>query len=97
MELIFLSGKYRGDVEANISHAERVAKVLWQQGYAVICPHLNTARFDSICPDDVWLTGYLEMLSRCDSIFMLTEWENSEGAKAELELAQKLGMKVYYE
>ena len=97
IEIVFISGKYRGDIEANISHAEQASKALWRQGYAVICPHLNTARFDGICPDNVWLEGYLEILRWCDSIFMLKDWEDSKGARAELILAQKLGMMVYYE
>jgi cell division GTPase FtsZ len=96
-EVVFVSGKYRGDIEINIAHAMRVAKELWQQGYIVICPHLNTAHFDGICTDNTWLQGYLEILARCDSIFMLRNWQESEGAKAELALAQKLEKRIYWE
>ena len=96
-EVVFISGKYRGDIEINIAYAKRAAKKLWQQGYIVICPHLNTAHFDGICADNIWLQGYLEILTRCDSIFMLKNWQESEGAKAELALAQKLGKRIYWE
>lgn len=96
-EIVFVSGKYRGNIEANIDHAEMVAKLLWEQDFIVICPHLNTARFDGICSDDTWLQGYLEILRRCDSIFMLRGWQDSEGANAELKLAKELGKRVYWE
>ena len=97
MEVVFLSGQYRGNVEDNITHAERASKSLWQQGYIVICPHLNTARFDGICPDETWLKGYLEILRRCDSIYMLKGWDESVGAIAELKLAKQMGKRIYWE
>lgn len=96
-EVVFISGKYRGDIEANIAHAEQAAKTLWRQGFVVFCPHLNTARFDGICPDSVWLEGGLEILRRCDSIYMLVGWGESEGAKAELDLAKRLRKRIYWE
>ena len=65
--------------------------------YLVICPHLNTAYFDGICSDETWLNGYLEILKRCDSIYMMKNWCESSGAKAELELAKNLGLGIYYE
>ena len=38
-----------------------------------------------------------ELADGCTSIFMLQNWESSNGAKIELDLAQKLKLKVYYE
>ena len=63
LEVIFISGKYRGDVDYNIAHARKEAIALWQKGYAVICPHLNTAHFDGLCPDEVWLQACPILLS----------------------------------
>lgn len=96
-EIVFVSGKYRGDIEANITKAESVAKRLWQEGFIVICPHLNTARFDGICSDDIWLLGYLEILKRCDSIYMMDNWQESEGSYQELKVAREAGLKIYWE
>jgi hypothetical protein len=96
-EIVFLSGKYRGDIQQNINKARLVSQKLWQQGFIVICPHLNTANFDGICPDDIWLNGYLEILKRCDSIYMMKDWEQSQGAVKELSLAKELDKKVHYE
>ena len=59
MKVAFISGPYRGktesDVVANIRHAEKYALKYWQLGYAVICPHKNTALFGGLAPDEVWL------------------------------------------
>lgn len=38
-----------------------------------------------------------ELADGCTSIFMLENWEDSKGAKIELDLAQKLGLTIYYE
>ena len=101
MDVVFISGKYRGNVDENIEHAKREAIKLWQQGYAVICPHLNTAHFDGLCTDDVWLNGDLEILKRLrpyrDIICMLKGWCDSEGAKEEYKLACGLGLRIMYE
>lgn len=101
MKLAFISGPYRGktisDVVANIRHAEKYAIQYWQDGYAVICPHKNTALFDGLAPDRVWLDGDMEMLRRCDLCVMIPGWSNSVGARAEHTLAKELGVEVVYE
>ena len=38
-----------------------------------------------------------EALKRCDEIYVLKGWENSEGTKKEIALAKKLKIKVTYE
>ncbi len=100
MRVIYIAGPYRGKTEnevfANIMRAREVAYKLWQENWVVICPHLNTMLMSD---HDVekYLTGSLELLSRCDDIFMLKGWKQSEGAVAEYELAQKLGLGIWYE
>ncbi len=101
MKVIFVSGAYRAEnqlgVERNIRYAESAAIDLWKQGWAVYCPHKNTAHFDGILPDEVWLEANLEILKRCDAIYMLKGWQKSTGAIAEYQLADTLGLGVYYE
>jgi len=101
MELLFISGAYRADTvkgrSQNIKRARAAAIRMWQAGYAVICPHLNTAHFDGLCDDSVWLEGDLEMLRRCDVIYMMKGWQDSEGARAELNHAMLWGTEILYE
>lgn len=104
MKLIYIAGKYRSDTHygkyLNIRHAEEVAIKLWREGWAVLCPHLNTALFDDVYSDvegKVWLAGGLEMLTRCDAIYLLKGWEESEGTRAEYTLAEELGLELLHE
>ena len=101
MKVAFISGPYRAatkeGISANIEAAREVAVKYWRKGYAVFAPHLNTAHFDGLCPDEVWLKGDLEILRRCDVVVMMEEWWKSEGAKAEHALALELGKEIIYE
>jgi hypothetical protein len=106
MKIAYVAGPYRGkskiklihkwQVIFNIIRARDVAKELWKQGYAVICPHSNTALFDGIVPDEVVLDGDIEILKRCDLIVMIPGWRQSTGSLNELRIAQKWNIKAYY-
>ena len=102
MKVIYIAGKYRADSEdgvfENIIHARREAVKLWQQNYAVICPHTNSMFMGSrLGGDEKFIEGDLEILSRCDAIYMLEGWRESEGAMMEYNLAVELGLELLFE
>ena len=108
MRVIYVAGKYTSDTEwgiwNNIEHASRVARQLWEQGYAVICPHKNTAFFGGAGHShrQLWLEGDLEIIrrldpSRGDGLFMLNNYRDSEGAMLERSVAIELGLEIQYE
>lgn len=102
-KIIYVAGKYRGKTDyektENIWHAVRVSVRLWELGWVAICPHANTAHFDcySNLPPQTYLNGDLEILKRCDAIFMLKGFRQSIGAMEEYKLAQKLNLEIFYE
>jgi hypothetical protein len=104
MKVVYCAGPYRSKdgpwgVRHNIDVATRVARELWLLGFAVICPHANTAwmdgpqpstnKFGATCgPGDArFLEGDLEILKRCDGLVLVGEWWLSAGAKNEREVA----------
>ena len=101
MELVFISGPYRAKtinrVVQNIRIAEVAAIKYWLKGYAIICAHKNSALLDGVAPDETWLKGYLEILSRCDVIVMVPGWEKSEYSIKEHNFAISKSIKVIYE
>lgn len=101
MKLIYVAGKYRAKSEwelvNNIRHAEEVSLDLWRSGWVVITPHKNTQNFQGALPDSVWLNGCLEILKRCDAIFMMKGFRQSLGAMEEYKLAEEMGIPIYYE
>lgn len=101
IKVVYIAGPFRAfnswDMEQNVREAEGYALRIWRLGEtAVLCPHANTRFFQGVCSDDVWLQGDLEMLRRCDVVFMLPKWEQSEGAKEERREAIRCSIPVVY-
>lgn len=96
--LIYVAGKYSGEVDTNIAEARKVALALWDAGHAVICPHLNTAHFEQDCRAtyEQYLEGDLNMVARVDALVMVPGWEESKGARGEHDYAQELYIPIYY-
>jgi hypothetical protein len=96
--LIYVAGKYTGNVDENIAAARQVAIALWEKGHAVICPHLNTAHMEKDCKVswEDYLKGDFNMISRCDALVMLENWKDSRGATMEAAYATSLGIPIYY-
>lgn len=93
--IVYVSGKYTGktveETEQNIAEARKVAIDLWHNGYVALCPHLNTAGFEADCNAtyEDYITGDLELLSRCDAMVLCPNWKSSTGAKIEVEYAKE--------
>lgn len=109
MELIYIAGKYTAktysEIDNNIKKAElaavEVISKLGLKGWFPITPHLNTAHFEIYEPAlpidyHYWIDGTAELLKKCDAILMLPGWEESSGARGEKEIAEKLGIPVFY-
>lgn len=108
LKIFYLAAPYRGktinETRENIRYAESVAAKLRAQGYYVFCPHMNTAFFDGIADDQVFLDAGIEFLNRCDAIEFLNrcdalvlagKWMDSVGCCAELRAAEERHMPVY--
>lgn len=86
--------QYLENIRVGLAYKNIILKL----GYTVFCPMED---FVSILAQDGCLVGVetlqrnsLEMLKRCDVIFLCPGWEKSEGVKKELKVARKLGIKV---
>jgi hypothetical protein len=82
------------NISKNIQRASELAKDLWRAGFAVVCPHTNTAFFGGVVPEQEFIDGCLEILSRCDAIACVPGWENSVGSCGEVALAKLLNLPI---
>jgi len=102
MEVAYVIGPYRsGDnlhgIKKNIDNAEAIALELWGLGFAVICPHKNTAFFDGATENyNIWLEGGIELLKRSDFAVTVKGWENSKGSVNEVNLCKENKIPVFH-
>jgi hypothetical protein len=104
-KLVFISGKYRGktewEVRQNILEAEIYGAIITEgligKNLYPIIPHKNTAYFGGLRSDKYFLDGAIELLSRCDYIYMLPNWKESQGARKEYAYAKKHKIKILNE
>lgn len=98
----FVSGPYKRNHKSttdNINLARDCAIYLWNTGYYVICPHLNTANFETYTgvPPRAFLDFCLHLIRSgvVDLLVMLPRWHVSYGAKKEFALARRLDIPIY--
>ncbi len=99
LKLVYVAGKYRGpttnDIWHNIMLARLHGEAIAMQGDMPVIPHTNGAFMDGIQTDEFWLEGTMEMLRRCDAIYLLPHWKQSIGARAEWKEAKRLKIPLY--
>jgi len=96
--IIYIAGKYRGNIEENIHTAREMTIKVWEAGFTCICPHLNTIHFerDCKCPEESYLEGDIEIVKRCNAVLMLEGWQESIGATDEHDFAHREGIPILY-
>lgn len=102
MKILYISGPFSDrdpvhGVSKHILQASEAALLAWHEGWAVVCPHKNSAGFQHVqsIPRKTWIEGDLEILRRCDAICMFGYWTGSRGACLEYSLARDLGIPIY--
>ena len=89
--LLYIAGPYSAN-ELNTEHdhinrAEEVSIQLIRQGFHVITPHKNTQGYEKYEDDNItfetWIAMDLNILKRCDGIYLMNGWDESKGATIE--------------
>lgn len=103
-ETIYIAGPMRGYQMNNHIHFNRAASYLRAAGWYVLNPAEISADFgtqEQLNADKRLLALLMEfelsLLETCQAIYLIRGWENSEGARAELAKALKLGLRIYLE
>ena len=101
MKVIYIVAKFRGPdawaVEENIRKAERVGFDVACYGMSPLIPHTNTRFFNGTLTEQFWLDATMALLRKCDAVITHPNWTDSEGGKAEVKEALRLGIPVFYE
>ena len=90
---VYISGKITGDADYK-QKFKNAQNILESAGFEVF----NPAELEE--PGKSWewyMKRDVKELMDCDAIYLLKDWEDSEGARLEYYIAQKLEMKIFRE
>lgn len=100
--LIYVAGSYRAAtreaISENIEAARQVGIKCARRGWYPVIPHTNTAHMETEVPgsdDEFWLSGTLELMTRCDAVVVVAGSENSAGTRGEIEKARRFQIPVF--
>lgn len=97
MKKVYICSPCRGDYEKNIQKAQGYCREAVYMGVIPIAPHVYLTQFlDDTIPAErsTGLSLGLELLKDCDEVWVYGIQNPSEGMKAEIELANKIGIPV---
>lgn len=89
---IYIAGKITGDKNYREKFTE-VAEELRQRGDSVMNPAC-LSEDKEFCWDD-YMAIASAMQKTCDATVLLPDWQDSKGARIELQTAERLGHKIY--
>lgn len=103
--LIYVAGAYIGllpeDVMFNIAKAEKASIDLIRNGWHVFTPHKNTAGYeryeDGHITKRTWIDMDLDILERCDCMYVLDNWRRSHGTREEMAFAYHNDIPIFFE
>jgi hypothetical protein len=100
MKVAYIAGPFTGetawDIECNVRRAEELALEVAKMGVMPLCPHTNTRFFHGQIHEAFWYEGTAELLRRCDIMITVPGWEKSNGARAEVGLANELEIPIIH-
>lgn len=103
--LLYVAGPYSANEthteEDHIRMAEEVSIQLIRNHFHVICPHKNTSGYEKYEDDninfDTWIAMDLNILKRCDGLYLIDGWEKSKGSITEAKYAYNNKMLMFTE
>lgn len=100
--LVYIAGRFRDKsawvVHQNVVAAEqRAAEVCRYDGLVPVCPHILTRHLDSLQSEQYWCEATMEIMRRCDAVYVGAGWEDSRGTLGEVREALLLGKAVIFE
>jgi len=95
--IIYIAGKYTGDIEKNTKEAAYAAVDLFKLGVTPIIPHTMYNGIDKygIARNNIMRAAF-ELIEASDGVLLLSNWADSPGAKEEKKYAEKMGIPIYY-
>ena len=95
---VYISGPITGRAKEDyMRHFTKAAGVIEAAGYKIYNPALSHVLMPEDFTHEDYMAVSMAALKRCEAVFMLKGWEDSDGARQEHMLAKILKLPVLYE
>lgn len=98
--LYYICSPYRGatkeEVEKYIKYARKLTRTVLLHGHSAVAPHLYITNDSKSEERKRGLEASLEILKKCDVVYVGQKFGISKGMAAEIKEAEKLGILVFY-
>ena len=91
---IYIAGKITGDKNYK-SKFKRAEKLLRSLGHSVMNPAWIAPSDDFTWTDYMQISGMMQ--ARCNAVYFLKDWKDSEGAKIEFKRCHQLNQTAFFE
>lgn len=98
MKRIYIAGKITGLKRMEYIHRFLHAEGVLVEEFEVVNPiFIERLKLDNDWHRDAIMEICKVLISTCDAIYMLSNWESSPGARMERDYAKSLGLEILYE
>jgi nucleoside 2-deoxyribosyltransferase len=100
VKLVYIAGAFNAgpkSIRENVFAAELAGISVAGCGAMPVVPHSITVNMISAQTEAFWYAGTAELLRRCDAVYVfdVAHVETSKGTRAEVDLANSLGLPVF--
>lgn len=95
-KLVYVCSPYRGETERNIGYAQELTRLVLDNGFVPVTPHLYLTQV--VCEEvpqerELGMAAGRELLKQCEYILVGSRYGLSDGMLGEIELAMKMEKK----
>jgi hypothetical protein len=104
MKRVYVAGPYSADnvldVLRNIGRGEKMAAILFREGFAPFCPWHDKSYVMDMPDRDFTVEQFYDFsmawLDVSEAVFLLPNWHKSKGTLSEVERAKELGLPFFH-
>jgi len=99
-QLIYIACAFHAPTEfekqLNVAAARRAGYQIAKAGFYPVMPTVNTSGFEEANTPEFWYNATMELMRRCDAVYVVDGWHDSSGVKGEMDEAKRLEIPIYF-